>query len=224
MNSFILTAQTAKIQEESAQAFTKQYSIDPLDIIVINKKENSDEEQSKATKGIALIRFVSEKLLLKPLRGKKKALIILEAHTLSIPAQNALLKTLEEPPESTIIIVTTDNPLSLLPTILSRCQKIEGKLSPTSEASTDSFFLSTPMSHHIAFQKAEELAKEKSLLLSFLEKEMIHLHSILMEHASDRAQSKKLYHILTECLSCYRLIKTTNVNVRFALENLFLSI
>lgn len=46
---------------------------------------------------------------------------ILEAQNLSLPAQHALLKTLEEPPRRTQIILTVDRPSNLLPTILSRC-------------------------------------------------------------------------------------------------------
>lgn len=53
-----------------------------------------------------------------------KAGIVLEADKLSVPAQNALLKILEEPPSNTIIILTAYSQFALLPTIVSRCQII----------------------------------------------------------------------------------------------------
>jgi hypothetical protein len=59
-----------------------------------------------------------------PAHGHAKVFIIDEAQLLRGPAQNALLKTLEEPPERTWIFLITDRPSQLLPTIQSRCQQI----------------------------------------------------------------------------------------------------
>lgn len=59
-----------------------------------------------------------------PAHGHAKVFIIDEAQLLRGPAQNALLKTLEEPPDHTWIILVTDRPSRLLPTIQSRCQQI----------------------------------------------------------------------------------------------------
>ncbi|MBS1902119.1 MAG: AAA family ATPase [Bacteroidetes bacterium] len=54
----------------------------------------------------------------------KRVVIISEADTMRAAAQNAFLKTLEEPHENTIIILTSSNPSHLYPTILSRCQDL----------------------------------------------------------------------------------------------------
>lgn len=56
--------------------------------------------------------------------GGWKAGIILAADCMNTNSANALLKTLEEPPQNTILLLVTDSPQSLLPTIISRCQKI----------------------------------------------------------------------------------------------------
>lgn len=61
----------------------------------------------------------------KPFKAPKKAVLIPEAQNLTLPAQHALLKTLEEPPGDTIIILTAPNPSLLLPTVVSRCQIIK---------------------------------------------------------------------------------------------------
>lgn len=67
---------------------------------------------------------VEERLFLKSFEGKFKVVIVDEAHRMSNGAQNAFLKTLEEPPANSVIILITSNPDSLLPTIRSRCQLV----------------------------------------------------------------------------------------------------
>jgi len=57
-------------------------------------------------------------------RGRHKVLIIARAETMNPEAANRLLKTLEEPPEGTLLILTSSNPSALLPTIASRCQRV----------------------------------------------------------------------------------------------------
>ncbi len=59
-----------------------------------------------------------------PARGRGKVFVIRQAELMSIPAQNALLKTLEEPPEGVTIILLCRNEQTLLPTTLSRCSLI----------------------------------------------------------------------------------------------------
>src|SRR3989344_5690561 len=84
----------------------------------------SNEPNTEETYGIALIRRLKQKAFLKPIHGKTQAIILLEADHLTLPAQHALLKLLEEPPDHTIIILTTENTYSLLETIRSRCRII----------------------------------------------------------------------------------------------------
>lgn len=70
------------------------------------------------------IRQVQAGLALKPFEGMKKVLIVDGADALNDAAANAFLKTLEEPPGDTLIILVTSLPQSMLPTIRSRCQEI----------------------------------------------------------------------------------------------------
>jgi len=69
----------------------------------------------------------------RPVEALKKVYIIDDAHILTKDAANCLLKTLEEPPLNTLIILLTANPSALLLTIRSRCQKIEFKPLPAQE-------------------------------------------------------------------------------------------
>jgi DNA polymerase-3 subunit delta' len=70
------------------------------------------------------IRMLEQRLHLSPNEGNYKTYLIEQADLMNIQASNAFLKTLEEPPRDSVIILTTSKPNALLPTILSRCQKI----------------------------------------------------------------------------------------------------
>lgn len=75
--------------------------------------------------GVDVIRhFVLERIMLHPSRGNAKVFVIVEADRLSIQAQNALLKTLEEPPGHSYLILLAAAPDELLATTRSRCQHI----------------------------------------------------------------------------------------------------
>jgi hypothetical protein len=90
--------------------------------------------------GIAEIRKLEHFLSLKvPISlAFNRAVIIENGHALTTEAQNALLKTLEEPPEGTILVLTANNPQSLLPTLRSRAQFV--KLEKPSRKAVESFF------------------------------------------------------------------------------------
>jgi DNA polymerase-3 subunit delta' len=71
-----------------------------------------------------VIQFLIGPANLKPVMGRGKFFTVEEAETMNAHAQNALLKTLEEPLGRTVIVLITDQPAALLPTIRSRCQLI----------------------------------------------------------------------------------------------------
>ncbi len=72
--------------------------------------------------GVEAAKKIREFLSLKPYSAKGRGVAILSAQNLTHDAQNALLKTLEEPPESATILLGADSDIQLLPTILSRCE------------------------------------------------------------------------------------------------------
>ncbi len=81
------------------------------------------EIDAASNRGIDEIRDLREKVRILPAQGKKKVYIIDEVHMLTTEAFNALLKTLEEPPESVIFILATTELQKIPATILSRCQR-----------------------------------------------------------------------------------------------------
>ncbi len=87
-----------------------------LDVIEIDGASN---------RGIDEIRVLRENVKFAPCSGKFKVYIIDEVHMLTQEAFNALLKTLEEPPEFVKFIFATTQPHKVIPTILSRCQRFD---------------------------------------------------------------------------------------------------
>lgn len=87
-----------------------------MDVIEIDAASNN---------GVENIRELRESVKYPPAVGHKKVYIIDEVHMLSTGAFNALLKTLEEPPEHVMFILATTEPQKLPPTILSRCMRLD---------------------------------------------------------------------------------------------------
>lgn len=81
-------------------------------------------EEFPTSLGVEAIRRLRQFLALKPFQHQQKNVLI-QAEYLTPEAQNALLKTLEEPPCSTTLVLTCFEPSFLLPTIVSRCQIIQ---------------------------------------------------------------------------------------------------
>ena len=92
-----------------------------MDVIEIDAASNN---------GVDNIRELRESVKYPPQVGSKKVYIIDEVHMLSTGAFNALLKTLEEPPENVIFILCTTEPQKLPQTILSRCMRLDFKRVP----------------------------------------------------------------------------------------------
>ncbi len=83
------------------------------------------EIDAASNRGIDEIRDLREKIKYSPAEARYKVYILDEAHMLTDAASNALLKTLEEPPEHAYFVLATTEPHQLLPTILSRCQRFD---------------------------------------------------------------------------------------------------
>lgn len=94
-----------------------------MDVIEIDAASNN---------GVENIRELRESVKYPPAIGRRKVYIIDEVHMLSTGAFNALLKTLEEPPENVMFILATTEPQKLPATILSRCLKFDFKRVPQS--------------------------------------------------------------------------------------------
>lgn len=88
---------------------------------------NVIEIDAASNRGIDSIRDLREKVMMPPSTGKYKVYVLDEAHMLTTEAFNALLKTLEEPPDYAIFVLATTDVHKMLPTVISRCQQFNFK-------------------------------------------------------------------------------------------------
>lgn len=109
-------------------------------------------DEDKASIKIEEVRELQSWLNLKPYEAKVKVFILIDAGRLTTEAQNALLKSLEEPPPQSLIVLMTERRGDLLETIVSRCREI--KVSPFSEKET------------IAILKKEGAASQEAIYLA----------------------------------------------------------
>lgn len=93
----------------------------------LNDYVDTIEIDAASNNSVDNIRALKDNIIYRPSFGRYKVYIIDEVHMLSIGAFNALLKTLEEPPEHVIFILATTEINKIPATILSRCQKFEFK-------------------------------------------------------------------------------------------------
>ena len=94
------------------------------------------EVDGASNRGIDEIRDLREKVRFMPARGRKKVYIIDEVHMLTAAAFNALLKTLEEPPDHVVFMLATTEPHAVPLTIASRCQRFDFQRIPEERAAS----------------------------------------------------------------------------------------
>ncbi|MBI4036296.1 hypothetical protein HY386_00255 [Candidatus Daviesbacteria bacterium] len=174
--------------------------------------------------GIEQARKIKQYLSTKPYQSRGKVIIIEDGSVMTAEAQNALLKTLEELPTETIILIGTDSEANLLPTVLSRCQTVRLTAPSKSELFNE---YTQDILKMLAWDKAKrfgyiEKLKERELFLDTLVKTF---HNLLYQR-----EGKDITHQLTEeeiikfiqkLIEAQRWSKQ-NVNIRAILEYLML--
>ncbi len=103
---------------------------------------------------IEQIRILQGQITLRPYEGKKKVFILNNAHHLNPASSNAFLKTLEEAPGESLIILVTDKPSLLLKTITSRCRPVKFNSLPRQELEeilTGEYSLKGDLAHFLAY-------------------------------------------------------------------------
>ncbi|MBZ9571818.1 hypothetical protein KJA15_00565 [Patescibacteria group bacterium] len=171
----------------SCQDIQKRQHTDVLLIEPINKEIQ-----------ISQIRDLSWKLALKPYSASIKSAIIDKAHFMNREAQSCFLKTLEEPKGKTLLILITEYPEILLPTILSRVQKI--KFYPIKRAEIEKYLLTQGVSQKFASKISQLSLGKPGEALDFLldpkkienqEKRLKELISVLNSNLVSRFQYAK---------------------------------
>jgi DNA polymerase III delta prime subunit len=144
--------------------------------------------------GIDEVRTINNFLARKPIQSVHNTVYIKDAHLLTIPAQNALLKILEEPPGNSEIYLVTDQSDQLLPTILSRCQINTAPTTHTTPTNPSGFDLDSITTREQA--------------LAFLDGVEMYLHQ------NPNPQLSTFYPLLSNC----RKYLKANVNLKLCLD------
>jgi len=187
------------------------------DLVFIGPAEDTQEIK------IAQIRDLQAKLSLRSYSAPFKAAIIERAHCLNDEAQSAFLKLLEEPKGQTIFMLLTEYPEMLLPTILSRVEKLrfyshKKDILPQEEVKRLQGILKSNLSQR--FQYAKDLAEEPQNLKNVLGVWLAYFRESMLS-SLDQVKTVKILKLLQ---TTHRLISTTNVNARLALEIFFLEL
>lgn len=187
---------------------------------------------------IESIRELREWAALKPFVKSPKIALIQNIQSATNEAQNALLKLLEEPPSETIIILHVNDQENLLPTIVSRCERVSS-LSPIEElftwqtpysyfhSITDDDLLSltsllsnnhfSPASIILAAEKYQ--SSERSALVGILDELLRQLHN-----SPSKETDLPRYAVISRALLEAKKELLDNANIRLVIENLLFSV
>lgn len=229
MQTLLIVGSKENTQKE-ASTICQKFKISDFDINTFSSEENSI--------GIGEVKNLQKKLFLKPFQGETKALILENAEKLTHEAQNALLKTLEEPPSNTLIILIVQNKDLILPTILSRCKIIKFKERPLSLSENEKEEYSNKLESLLSagvgdkLKLAQDLSKNKEEGILWLTKMILTIREYIvnslcyhdLNHDNKREPEPKYLSLLTSFQKTYKILSTTNANPRLTLENLFLNL
>jgi DNA polymerase-3 subunit delta' len=189
---------------------------DHPDLLQIEKK------RGKSGISIRRSREVIKFLATKPYNSPYKAVVIRSADSLTSQAQNALLKTLEEPPEYAVIILSVKKEQSLLPTVISRCKIFK--------VAEDDLFLDltgkTPLKEIISSDVGQKLRIAQEIGERDREEVVDLLEHWIREERHEMLENENYLKAgnIEKLSSFLKDIEETNVNARLALETLFLKL
>ncbi|MEX2028584.1 MAG: hypothetical protein WD988_03770 [Candidatus Curtissbacteria bacterium] len=171
-------------------------------------------EKTKLT--IEQVRNLKSHIFQKPVALPYKIVILQEAEKLTTEAQNALLKILEEPPRSAVIVLEAKDKTRILPTILSRVvilttqdKREQGGKSPLLETKN-------------TLKLLEEVSNVENPQV-WLDEQMLSLYEKLQNNAKENRGIEKIQNAIQECAQAKEMIEA-NVNPRHVLANLVLNL
>ena len=204
--NYLIISNKKEICFEWFNNLKKTFSVNSADAVVINT-----QNQIK----IKDIRQVQKDIKLKPHSSEYKLVYIYNADNLGLEASNALLKTLEEPPGNSIIVLAATNLEKILPTVISRCQIIRLK-SQIKEVDLDNELEEIKkMKIYEKFEYAKKISQNQNIN-DWFEK--------LITSLRKKLDIKKNRLVLKQIIKYQGIIQNTNANKQLVLENLMLDI
>ncbi len=210
-------------RKEKAKELLNKREIKPSPDLHILKtsKENS-------TIGIDNIRNLIKKLHYTPHQNKIKQALILEGQHMTEEAQNALLKTLEEPPGNCQIVITANHAHHIIPTIISRCKLIKLKKQKSNGESQKelkeefTILLKSPYHQRLAWTEEHKTTlKDRRSTRKILSTWIEVLRELMLKKEN---QAHKIEPNITKGLDLLNLLEKTNVSPRLALETFLLTL
>lgn len=127
--SWLISCASSEHSLKELESFLQQYLLSDANLPLENNPDYyllNPENSTGAKEGFSIddIRFISKFLSTSPGNSLSKVAVIYDAHLLNTKSQNAILKLIEEPQKNRYIFLLCNSLYSFLPTILSRCQKI----------------------------------------------------------------------------------------------------
>lgn len=223
MISYLIISKQKEKRKTYVSDFCQDQNISIFDRVFIDR--DASMKQNTQSIGIDDIKTLKKTIFLKPVDSKMKIVFIDDGELLTIEAQNALLKILEEPPLQTGIIIGVNTEDTILQTIISRCKIISlDTENPTIDIQDIAEFDTFMKTYHLLtisqrLKKAETLSKNREEALVWVEKLIIFLHDDLLKQQSF---SKQTIIDLKNFQQLYTTLKATNTNPRFAIEHTFL--
>lgn len=208
MHAYLIIGATQIDREKKIKELLARFRISPFECIYINEAELSI--------GIKEVRSFTNSISITPVQSKLLAGIIPNASKLTRESQQALLKTLEEPPPHAIIILATLYDSEILPTIISRCEVIS--ISPASTFKTNEIYenMLTELKKDSPGKQIallSTLSKSKEDLALFIDYAVNSLHISVIPNAT----------VLKKLLSVKKYMKN-NISILHLLENAFISL
>lgn len=202
--STLIIAPTQKLQQEIGEKKLGISFVSHPDLLIIDESPSISIETA---------RNASIWLTSRPYASKKKTVVIFSAERLTIPAQQALLKTLEEPPTYAQIILTASNVYALLPTIQSRCMVIKTDLS-FDLRDNENLSSTLPSTYREIFALSEELGKDRVVAIEWCMNKIQALHHATLSHPTSA--------LLTQLRAIQRTLYFLkhNVNTKLAIESM----
>lgn len=191
----------------------------------IDKQKNNPDFcflTSETSIGIEEIRNLEHFLQLKPYKEKRKTVFIAEAQKLTEEAQNSLLKTLEEPPANSLIILSVPDLGLLLSTIISRCEIIELPQVPQVNLSKEeereikeklSQLLNSSLGEKFNLTEEWGIYKDREMALSFLNEIIVIGRNLMLT-----TEEKSKYLRILKSISAAKYYLTANCNLRLTLD------
>lgn len=221
MHAYLITGSTVQNRTDKIQSLLTSWNVSAVDI---TKLESDEEEHT----GIKAVRDFQKRLQLSPFQSPLSVGIIKEADKLTAEAQNALLKLLEEPPPHARIICETQSADLVLPTIVSRCERISltdsediGDHGDT-QSSLDTL-LSSSVGQKLTL--IEGIAKDRTSAKQWTTQCIRTLEQKLKKLSgaqTDWEERKRVAKIIRKLLTASHQLER-NVNPRLVLDNVFLS-